>query len=290
MMQKVGSVIDGKDLSLSKWPKLIFDPPLDTLVLDYQFPTDKHKEEYLAKISERSDLEIRSLLLKFLIPSGSLGCDEFHAAYLKEPPRGRNKHLFEYQRRLILWDAGLKDVFPWEGITWVLDACPWWPKEAIAALSAYVLTHIQFLPDGRINGLGDALEIIRARYIGTPTTNVDKVSSLLDLSSRQFECLVERTYNKLGYATTLTPRQKDGGRDILADHTVPSRRERLRIECKRYVTPVSVGPLRSLLGVVSSERANKGVLVTSSRFTRTGMRFAQENPRIELIDGPTLGL
>ncbi len=287
-MKKPETVIDCRDLSLSRWLELIFDPPPDAIVVDYEFPTDKHKEEYLATIAERSDLEIRDLLLKLLIPSGSLGCDESHAAYLKHAPKSRKEHLLEYERRLILWDVGVRGVFPWEGITWVLDLCRWWPKEAIAALSAYMFAHIQFLPDGRINGLGEALEIIRARYIGTPRTNLERVDSLLDLSSRQFECLVERTYNKLGYSTALTPPQKDGGRDILADNAAPSRRERLRIECKRYNKPVSVDLLRSLLGVVSSEKANKGVLVTSSRFTRAGIRFAHENPRLELIDGSTL--
>lgn len=86
----------------------------------------------------------------------------------------------------------------------------------------------------------------------------------------------------------MTPPQKDGGRDILADQSVPSRRERLLIECKRYSKPVSVCLLRSLLGVVSSEKANKGVLVTSSHFTRAAVAFGHDNPRLELIDGPTL--
>ena len=144
--QMPGTVITGEDLSLSRWLHLIFDPPSNTLVVDYEFPTDKHKEEYLETLSERSDRDVKNLLLKLLIPSGSLGADDFHATYLKQAPKSRTEHLSEYDRRVVLWDVGVKGVFPWEGITWVLDLCPWWPKEAIAALSAYTLAHIQFLP------------------------------------------------------------------------------------------------------------------------------------------------
>lgn len=92
----------------------------------------------------------------------------------------------------------------------------------------------------------------------------------------------------MGYTTSLTPLQKDGGRDILAQHDAPSRREQLRIECKRYGRPVPVASLRSLLGVVSSEKANKGVLVTTGRFTRAAINFVKENPRLEMIDGSIL--
>lgn len=252
------------------------------------FPTELHKRKYLETLSQRSDRDVRNLLLKFLLRSGSLGKDTRSAAYLKGNLTRRLADITEYERRLVLWDLGVKDIFPWEGITWVLDLCPWSPKEAIAALSAYLLAHIQVLPDGRINGLADALEVIRARYIGTPTTNAEKVSLLLDLSPRYFECLVERTYDALGYATTLTPPRKDGGRDILANHSAPSRREHLLIECKRYTNSVSVCSVRALLGVVTSEKANKGVLVTSSRFTRSAIKFGHDNSRLELIDGPTL--
>jgi restriction system protein len=219
-----------------------------------------------------------------------LECRRLHYQYLRHLVQSDKNFQFrtEYERRLWLWTTGAAAAFPWEGITWVLDLCPWWPKEAIAALSAYTLAHIQELPDGRLSGLWDALEIIRARYIGTPTTNLAKASLLLELSPRQFECLVERTYDALGYSTVLTAPQKDGGRDILADQSAPSRRETLRIECKRYGRPVSVCVLRALLGVVSSEKANKGVVVTTSHFTRCALEFGRSNPRIELIDGPTL--
>ena len=153
------------------------------------------------------------VLAKFLVSTGTLGFDRAIAERIlsqKKSPKN------EYERRLILYHAGVKGLFPWEGITWVLDLSPEHPREAIAALSAYFLAHIGSLPDGRIAGLDDALSLIRARYIGTPPTNADKLGMLLDLTPRQFEQLVEALYASMGYEAKLTPRQKDGGDDVLA--------------------------------------------------------------------------
>ena len=64
----------------------------------------------------------------------------------------------------------------------------------------------------------------------------------------------------------------------------------MRVECKRYSKSVGVGFARSLLGVVSSEKATKGVLVTSGGFTRVAREFARDNPRIELVSGTNLAV
>lgn len=45
--------------------------------------------------------------------------------------------------------------------------------------------------------------------------------------------------------------------------------------------------VRELLGVVSSERAGFGIVVTSGNFTRAAFEFAKSNP-ISLIDGMQL--
>jgi restriction system protein len=192
---KAGTVIDGTALRLSDWLALVFDPPDEALIADWQFPTDTHRREYIETIETRPEQEVRRLLRKFLIPSGGLGTDRHHLAFLKTAPASARLELLqtEYCRRLILSAAGSEEVQPWEGITWVLDLCSWYPKAAIEALSAYLLAHAQLLPDGRYVGLQDALQIIRARYIGTPSTNSEKLALLMELTPRQFECVVERT-------------------------------------------------------------------------------------------------
>jgi restriction system protein len=64
--------------------------------------------------------------------------------------------------------------------------------------------------------------------------------------------------------------------------------ETLLVECKRYSAPVGVVVVRALLGVVSDEKVNKGVIVTPSGFTRQAKALACRNHRIELISGKDL--
>ena len=278
-------IIDGRDLALDDWLTVVGDPPDNAVVPAYQFPTDKHRDDFIATVGARLDAQIRELLLRFLIPTCSLGSDESLLAYL------RTKDLTwrtEFERRLVLHGIGAKDVFPWEGVTWVLDLLPDHPREALEGLNAFVHAHIQYLPDGRLVGLGDARAIIRAKYLGTPETNTERIKFLLEITPRQFEQVVERTYAAMGYKTELTPPQQDGGRDVVASNLTPGRREVLQIECKRYSGRVGVALARSLLGVVTGERSNRGVLICPRGFTRGAIKFARENPRLELVDGVTL--
>lgn len=286
-------IIETRRLSLSEWLSLVFNPPDDKRFIDYQFPTEQHREEFLAHISDWSEEQIKGLLFKFLIRSGSLGCDDNYLAELEydrlhRPEIFNRKMELQFFRRLLRYDLGDKTALPWEGITWILDLLPHFPKEALEGLNAYILAHVQFLPDGRHNGLDDATEIIRARYIGYPGTHPEAIRLLLGLSSRDFEHIVERLYHGMDYDTELTPAQKDGGRDIIATRKTTGKLEHLRVECKQYSNPVDVKIVRALLGVISDEKVNKGAVVTTSRFTKGAKDFADRNPRLELISGDEL--
>jgi restriction system protein len=280
-------------ISLDEWLELVFDPPSDSLFIDCEFPTDRHKEEYLTTIHNRTDEEVKKLLLRFLVPSCTLGIDKIRFRYLVDvwkssPEEFKRLMQFQYNRRLLLFGAKKSPIPPWEGITWVLDLLPHFPKAALEGIAAYTFAHIQLLPDRRLTGMWDAEEVIRAKYIGYPHNQEEKIQALMTMSPRQFEHLAERLYSEMGYETQLTPSQKDGGRDVIAFRKEPGKTEHLRIECKHYSHPVGVEVVRALLGVVSDEKVNKGVLVTSSRFTRGAIAFATKNPRIELIPGTEL--
>lgn len=285
-------VIDTAKLTLEEWLNLLRERPQGKIYKAHEFPTDQHYEEYMSTIDNRTEKEIRWLLLHFLMPTGSLGADVWRLEGLiamhNSMPEMYERALERVStKRLILYASGA-NIPPWEGNTWVLDLLPHWPHEALAAVEAYILAHAQQLPDGRYGGLYDAMAIIRARYIGIPANTQDCIELLQSLNSRQFECLVERLYSAMGYKTVLTPRQKDGGRDVIAESQAVGRREMLQIECKRYREPVGVTLVRTLLGVVSDTKSNKGVLVTTSRFTKDALTLACRNPRVELIDGITL--
>lgn len=281
-------------MPLDQWLELLLNPPDGVLFVDYKFPTNKHLQEYVDTIGYRSEEEVRSLLLRLLIPSTSLGCDELNFRTLRAARRSDHPpELYEamidrqYYRRLVPYSAGRSRIPPWEGITWVLDLLPHFPNQVLSTLNAYVLAHAQILPDGRLEGLQDTVSVIRAKFIGLPGTQDEKVEFLLGRSPRDFEHLVERLYSDMGYETRLTPYQKDGGRDVVATRSAPGRVERLLVECKRSFRPIGVEQVRALLGVVSAEKVNKGVVATTSRFTVPASKFAEEN-HLELVSGDQL--
>jgi len=292
-MDDESNFIDAINLPLDEWLKYVLQPSSDVSIVDYEFPTDKHFDEFIATIDKRSDNEIRKILMKFLIPSGTLGIDKlrlagFVAARQNDPEMFRRMTGLQFYRRLFLYATKRSSCPPWEGITWIIDLLPVFPKQALEGLNAYSLAHIQQLPDGRINGLFEAAEIIRAKYIGLPKNQGEKIKLLMELSSREFEHIVERLYSEMDYETQLTPAQKDGGRDIIAKKNRVGNLEHLLVECKQYSKPVDIKIVRALMGVVSDEKVNKGVLVTTSRFTKGAIDFADRNPRLELISGNNL--
>ncbi len=95
---------------------------------------------------------------------------------------------------------------------------------------------------------------------------------------RKFEEIVAELLGRKGYEVRLTPPSKDGGRDILATLRTPLGRHLWLVECKRYAPdrPVQVHLVRQLAGVVHTEDATGGILVTTSRFTRGARRLVEE--------------
>jgi HJR/Mrr/RecB family endonuclease len=98
---------------------------------------------------------------------------------------------------------------------------------------------------------------------------------LHDLDSRKFERLIAELLERQGLEVRITPRVRDGGRDILAFLKTPVGEHLYLVECKRYRAdrPVGVALVRSLYGVVQAERATAGLLVTTSRFTSGALSY-----------------
>ena len=101
---------------------------------------------------------------------------------------------------------------------------------------------------------------------------------MLQLDPRQFEELVAEIWRTLGYETELTTRTKDGGRDVIAVRKLEAN-VRFLIECKRYGPSHKVGVelVRALHGVTTHEKATKGILATTSTFTRGAKSFFDDH-------------
>lgn len=107
------------------------------------------------------------------------------------------------------------------------------------------------------------------------------------LPGHDFEDLVEDLIIKLGFVTESRKKSADGGIDIKAICEKPILKGLYIIQCKRYEKPISEQIIRDLYGVITAERANKGILITNSIFTKAAENFAKNKP-LELIDGVKL--
>lgn len=88
----------------------------------------------------------------------------------------------------------------------------------------------------------------------------------------------------MGFETETTKASGDGGIDLIAYNRQPLLSGKYIIQCKRYTGSVGEPIIRDLYGVVMSEWANKGILMTTGTFTKSAKNFADGKP-IELIDG-----
>jgi hypothetical protein len=110
--------------------------------------------------------------------------------------------------------------------------------------------------------------------------------AMLAMDPRAFEAFVATLIDRLGFDdVVLTPRVGDEGRDVLATKRVHGLSILFAFECKRFSpgNPVGVAIARALLGTIvhGRTRANKGVLVTTSRFTRGARAFILTEPALD---------
>lgn len=123
-------------------------------------------------------------------------------------------------------------------------------------------------------------------FSGRRLNRVQDTADLSHLDWREFEKLLCEVFRRQGYAVEHSGRAAaDGGIDI---RLMRSQQLSL-VQCKHWKAwQVGVKVVRELRGVVASERAQWGIVVTSGTFTNDAIEFAQKN-NIQLIDGAKLG-
>ncbi|MFI0236115.1 restriction endonuclease [Streptomyces sp. NPDC016845] len=102
-----------------------------------------------------------------------------------------------------------------------------------------------------------------------------------------FESLVAELFRAMGMQAVTTQRSNDGGVDVDALDPAPIRGGKIVVQVKRYRNTVPPTAVRDLFGTVQDAGANKGVLVTTSRFGPGSHTFANGKP-LELISGEEL--
>ncbi|MBE1502769.1 restriction system protein [Amycolatopsis lexingtonensis] len=213
----------------------------------WSFPDDETRDEFVATAADRPDAEFDLVLRHLLMPACTTPDDHSRLASARATGATDGDPHF---RRIEAYYANRTDQPPWAGIRWVLDLLPDHPHSALQATEAYLVAHARSMPTAVAHATDDAEALIRARYIGLPSS-VDARRELLgELGPREFSRLA-------GSVCT--------GAEVLA----VSRREK----------PVGVDVVRSL---------GEGVVVTASTFTRAAVELAAKTGRIELVDGARL--
>jgi predicted Mrr-cat superfamily restriction endonuclease len=108
----------------------------------------------------------------------------------------------------------------------------------------------------------------RAKLLAT--RQIDK------LNPKEFEEYVAAVFQQMGYRTQQSGHtyQRDGGIDIRAWRG----NEYVVIQCKKVSSPVSESIVRDLLGVVTKEKAHKGILASTGGYSSHAKQFAHGAP------------
>lgn len=121
----------------------------------------------------------------------------------------------------------------------------------------------------------------RRRLLGGQTG----LDSLRALAWRDFEHLVGEAYRQQGYDVEETG---GGGADGGVDLVLRGNGETVLVQCKQWRDrQVGVDKVRELFGVLTAERADRGILITSGSFTNDAHSFKVGKPLL-LVDGPAL--
>lgn len=165
---------------------------------------------------------------------------------------------------------------------------------------SYTITAVEY-PEGAYNF--HTCESSGCTYIDKPSVEMEynlpeKVLSIYEeillnpeyvynLEPCEFEEFVANVFRGIGFNAEVTQKTHDGGKDIVATFEMGGVLYTTYFECKRYSPdrPVGVEIVRELYAVMEMERVDKGVIVTTSHFTRGAVAEAQRlNGRIRLID------
>lgn len=133
----------------------------------------------------------------------------------------------------------------------------------------------------------------RAERINRAAVEREVLAAALNLTPTGFEELVVRLLDRMGYGRKGSARRTaptgDGGIDGIISQD-PLGLDRIYIQAKRYTdAPVDRPAIHTFAGALMSKQGDRGVFITTSRFTRGAIDEAERiNARIELIDGARL--
>jgi len=176
---------------------------------------------------------------------------------------------------------------PIPDLTWIIDLVYSHPAQAFEVAHAYLDVHFCILPDQVIDGVLDFMATVRCHFKLDSSEDSD-VTLLCSLPPRSLEYLVAALWSRMGYKTSVTKATRDGGKDVIARREEPGQSETVLIECRQWDKHIPVTAPRELMGVMSDERANKGIIVAPGGFgkgTGSATEYAVRIKTVELVNG-----
>jgi restriction system protein len=120
---------------------------------------------------------------------------------------------------------------------------------------------------------------------------LDTIQNLLDLDGYEFEQLMLQLFEAIPEFDEVrrTRSRADGGIDLVAINTTHFVGGRIAIQAKRYAShrKVDIAAVREIVGSISQREFNKGIIVTTSDFTKAAREEATRLG-VELYDGERL--
>lgn len=138
-------------------------------------------------------------------------------------------------------------------------------------------------------------ELIRIGYkVITDTLKSDVINNIMNCSPGFFEKLVVDLLIKIGYGGSVEDagraigKSGDGGIDgIIKEDKLGL--DFIYVQAKRWEGPVGRPEIHKFVGALTGKQANKGVFITTSRFTDEAKDFVTHlNTKVVLIDGGQL--
>jgi hypothetical protein len=141
------------------------------------------------------------------------------------------------------------------------------------------------LVGGGIVFLWLAWEFIKRGHFRRETGKINSIAAMVELSPSQFEEMVADLYRFAGHQAKRTGRSGDHGVDVIVH---AKNGEKWVVQCKRWRGGTVGEPLvRDFYGAMQHEKADKGIIVTTARFSAAAQRWARGKP-VNLYDGDQL--
>jgi HJR/Mrr/RecB family endonuclease len=114
--------------------------------------------------------------------------------------------------------------------------------------------------------------------------SLHQIEDFLKLSPSDFEAMIIELYVRAGHKAKRTGATGDHGVDIVVE---AKNGEKWVVQCKRWKGSVGEPIVRDFYGVVQHEKADKGILFSTGRYTAPAQEWAKGKP-ITLYDGNKL--